>query len=643
MQGIINILPDHIANQIAAGEVVQRPASVVKELIENAIDAGAKRVQVNIKDAGKTLIQIIDDGKGMSSSDATNCFLRHATSKISSVDDLFALQTKGFRGEALASIAAVAQVSMTTKRAEDAVGTRIQIDGSEIVEKEECVCDNGTNFEIRNLFFNIPARRNFLKSNDIEFRHIRDEFERVALAHPSIRMSLIHNGQEIYHLQGAVLRKRIVDIVGDRQNERLVPIEEDTSIVSIRGYVVKPEFAKKSRGEQFLFVNDRFFKDTYFNNAITRAFEGMLQPKTYPGYFLYFKIDPSKIDVNVHPTKTEIKFEEDKHIYAILISSIRQALGKYNIAPTLDFEREMSFDLPYDQRNKEVVEPTIQVNPNFNPFHSDGSAGGYDQRSAVSSYGSYSAPRSSGSSSGGTKNYSSAIQSAGFGAPSDDNDWSGFYDIEEEDDQPQVIQSQLHMEDDELVEELTTPSELKLDNYILKDNFLFLTNKRGLMIVHTRRAQERILYDEMMQKFILNPIASQTLLFPVEKEVSKTEEEIWNANYSLINRLGFEGSALNQELAITAVPSMLEIENLSACIDDMLTNLLDDQLEKGDLAHAMISAIAKNASNRLNLLPNKESVDHLINTLFQCPEHVYSPSGKTILQNLPLSEIQQLF
>lgn len=644
MQGIINILPDHIANQIAAGEVVQRPSSVVKELIENAIDAGAKRVQVNIKDAGKTLIQIIDDGKGMSATDATHCFLRHATSKISSVEDLFALQTKGFRGEALASIAAVAQVTMTTKRAEDPVGTRVQIDGSEIIENEECVCDNGTNFEIRNLFFNIPARRNFLKSNDIEFRHIREEFERVALAHPSIRMSLIHNGQEIYHLQGAVLRKRIVDIVGDRQNERLVPIEEDTFIVNIRGYVVKPEFAKKSRGEQFLFVNDRYFKDTYFNNAITRAFEGMLQPKTYPGYFLYFTIDPSKIDVNVHPTKTEIKFEEDKHIYAILISSIRQALGKYNIAPTLDFEREMSFDLPYDIKNKEVVEPTIQVNPMYNPFDQDKDAESYQSRSINSTFDrSYSAPRTSGGSTGGSKNYSSAIQIAGFGAPSDSNDWSGFYEIEEEDDQPHVRQSQLHMENDHEVENEIVPTDIKADNYILKENYLFLTNKRGLMIVHTRRAQERILYDEMMQKFILNPIASQTLLFPVEKEVSKAEEEIWNANYSLINRLGFEGSVLNQELSITAVPSMLEIENLSACIDDMLTNLMDDQLEKGDLAHAMISSIAKNASNRVNLLPNKQAVDHLINALFQCSEHVYSPSGKTILQNLPLSEIHQLF
>ncbi len=641
MQGIINILPDHIANQIAAGEVVQRPSSVVKELVENAIDAGAQRIQINIKDAGKTLIQIIDDGKGMSEQDAEHCFLRHATSKITCVDDLFALKTKGFRGEALASIAAVAQVCMTTKRENDSVGTRIQVEGSQIIEKEEYVCDNGTNFEVRNLFFNIPARRNFLKSNEIEFRHIREEFERVALAHPSIKMTLLHNSHEIYHLQGAVLRKRIVDVIGDRQNERLVPIEEDTTIVSIRGYVVKPEFAKKSRGEQFLFVNDRYFKDTYFNNAITRAFEGMLQPKTYPGYFLYFTIDPSKIDVNVHPTKTEIKFEEDKHIYAILISSIRQALGKYNIAPTLDFERETSFDLPYELKNQEMVEPTINVNPHFNPFDSD--------RDALprSNYSSSFVDRSStGSSSGSSsiKNYSSAIQSAGFGSQSSDNDWSGFYEIEDEADQPQVIQSTITDFDDlEMVDTTEVPSSIHTDNYILKSPYLFLPNKKGLMIVHVNRAQERIIYDAMMQKFILQPIAAQTLLFPLEKEVSKIEEELWNTNYSLLNRLGFEGSALGQLLSINAVPNMLEIENVSGCIDDLFSNLMDDQLEKGDLAHVLICSIAKNGSKRLNLLPNKETVDNLINQLFQCPEHVYSPMGKTILQNLPITDIQQLF
>ncbi len=629
MQGIINILPDHIANQIAAGEVVQRPASVVKELIENAIDAGATRVQVNIKDAGKTLIQVIDDGKGMSVEDATSCFLRHATSKIAGVDDLFHLTTKGFRGEALASIAAVAQVTMTTKRKEDQVGTRIQIEGSSIVEKEECVADNGTNFEIRNLFFNIPARRNFLKSNDIEFRHIREDFERVALAHPSVRMTLIHNGQEIYHLQAAVLRKRIVDVIGDRQNERLVPIEEDTSIVSIRGYVVKPEYAKKSRGEQFLFVNDRFFKDTYFNNAITRAFDGMLQPKAFPGYFLYFTIDPSKIDVNVHPTKTEIKFEEDKSIYAILISSIRQALGKYNIAPTLDFEREASFDLPHDMRHKEIVEPTIQVNPNYNPFANDNTSS-LPRTNTYTAFGN--------NSSGGVKNYSNAIQQAGFGKEADQADWNDFYEIEEE----ETNKEQLLIPHEE-EEKILAAEQMHVDNYVLKDGFLFVPNKQGLMIVHTSRAQERILYDEMIHRFIMQPIAAQTLLFPVEKELSKAEEECWNANYSLISRLGFEGSSLQNVLSINAIPNSLEIENLNACIDDLLGNLLDDSLEKGDLAHAIISSISKNASKRLNLLPNKESVEHLINALFLCPEHVYSPQGKLILQNLPINDIQNLF
>lgn len=612
MQSIIAVLPDHIANQIAAGEVIQRPASVVKELVENAIDAGAEKIQVHIKDAGKTLIQVIDDGKGMNAEDAEMCFLRHATSKIHSADDLFALKTKGFRGEALASIAAIAHVSLQTRQPESETGFKVLVEGSQIVEKEEVVCNKGTSFEVKNLFFNVPARRNFLKSNDIEFRHIRDEFERIALAHPNIHLILTNNGSEVYNLRSVVLRKRIVDIIGDRQNERLVPINEETSIVKVSGYVVKPEFAKKTRGEQFLFVNNRYFRDNYFNNAVNRAFEGLVQPKTYPGYFLYFEIDPGKIDVNVHPTKTEIKFEEDKYIYSILVSSIRQALGKYNIAPTLDFEREQSFDLPYDMQSQPVVEPTIRVNPNYNPFATES--------------------KSSAKSSSSSEN--KALNHFGFGEnKSSQKDWENFYNLDEVEEKEEVAQQKMEVEEE--------PE--KLDQYILRSPYVFFPTKTGLMVVHGKRAYERIVYTNMMREFIVHPIASQTLLFPYEKEVSKGEQTTWESHTTILHRLGFESTIENGQLLLTAVPAVLEEETINDCIDSILHNLSFSEIEKGDIAHILISNISKNAGKSKVLSGSKESVTHLVESLFQCEEHVYTPGGKLILKTIPLTDIQQLF
>lgn len=612
MQSIISVLPDHIANQIAAGEVIQRPSSVVKELVENAIDAGAEKIQVHIKDAGKTLIQVIDDGKGMNTDDAEKCFLRHATSKIHSADDLFALQTKGFRGEALASISAIAHVTMQTRQTESETGTKILIEGSKIIEKEETVCNKGTSFEIKNLFYNVPARRNFLKSNDVEFRHIRDEFERIALAHPNIHLVLTHNGTEIYNLRSVVLRKRIIDIIGDRQNERLVPISEDTSIVKVTGYVIKPEYAKKTRGEQFLFVNNRYFRDNFFSHAVNKAFDGLIQPKTYPGYFLYFEIDPSKIDVNVHPTKTEIKFEDDKHIYAILISSIRQALGKYNIAPTLDFEREQSFDLPYNMHSQPIVQPQIQVNPNYNPFAAES--------------------KSSVKSSHATAN--KALNQKGFGEnKTSQQDWENFYNIEEIEEKEEIIQQAIP------VEEETT----QFDQFIFRSPYLFFPTKTGLMVIHGKRAYERIIYDAMMKEFIIHPIASQTLLFPYEKEISSGEETTWNSHLTLLNRLGFESRTENGFLLLNGIPTVLEEEAINECIDSILENLSFTEIDKGEIAHILISNIAKNAGKSKVISGNKEAVVQLTESLFQCEQHVHTPGGKTILKTIPLTDIHQLF
>src|SRR6201995_4897756 len=369
MSDIIQLLPDSVANQIAAGEVVQRPASAVKELIENAIDAGADKIQLIIKDAGKSLIQVIDNGCGMSLTDARMRFERHATSKIKKAEDLFAIRTMGFRGEALASIAAIAHVELKTRRHEDELGTCIFIEGGEVLRQEACMTDTGPSILVKNLFFNPPARRNFLKSNPVEMRHVIDEFQRVALANPQVFFSLHHDGQEVYHLPAASLKQRIVHLFGNNYNERLVPVEEDTSVIKLRGFVGKPEYAKRTRGEQFFFVNNRFIRDAYLNHAVLTAFEELLPDESYPLYVLFIEIDPSKIDINVHPTKTEIKYQDEKSIYAIIRSAVKRSLGRNNIPPSLYFDQENSIDhLIISKPMEQIVQPTIAFNPDFNPF-----------------------------------------------------------------------------------------------------------------------------------------------------------------------------------------------------------------------------------------------------------------------------------
>ena len=609
MSEVIRLLPDHIANQIAAGEVIQRPASVVKELVENAIDAGATEIDIFVKDAGKTLIHVLDNGSGMSEMDARMAFERHATSKLRSAEDLFNLSTNGFRGEALASIAAISHVEMKTKMSAQEWGTSIVIEGSKLVDQSPITCKAGTSFEIKNLFFNVPARRNFLKSDGVEFMHIEDEFIRIALANPETTMSLHHNGTRCYQLEKANLRKRIVDIFGRSFNDRLVPIEETTGIVKIIGFVGKPEFAKKSRGEQFLFVNDRFFRDSYFNHSITQAYDGLLASKTFPSYFLYFYVDPATIDVNVHPTKTEIKFEEDREIYAILKSSIKLGLGKFNIAPALDFEQETSFDVPYAMRNQTPVQPEIQVNPNYNPFNPSSSS------------------RSS-NSSGIRTDKSTAILSAGFGSNEiDKKDWEDFYNIDEVETQKNV-ELDLHAEANK--------------QFIFQGSFLFCTTKNGILAIHGKRAKERIVYDEIMQNFVLQPISSQQMLFPLGFELSASEKMLWEENKISLNRLGFAWSVNDSGIDIEGAPAHLKDEGIQHSVQDIITSLSVHGLDKGEVAHVLISAIAKAAANQ-NMHWNTESANQLLNALFQCPEHQYSPSGKVILNTLQIKDINQLF
>ena len=371
MPDIIHLLPDSVANQIAAGEVIQRPASAIKELIENAIDADATNIKLIVKEAGKTLIQVIDNGKGMSETDARMSFERHATSKIKTSDDLFKLTTKGFRGEALASIAAIAQVEIKTRTPDKETGTQIIIEGSELVLHEACSCPVGTSFSIKNLFYNVPARRNFLKSNNIETTHIIQEFLRVAIAHPDIAFSFTHNNNDVYHLEKGNLKQRLVAIFGNNYNQRLVPIEEDTTIVKLHGFIGKPEFARKTRGEQYFFINNRYIKNNYLHHAVQKAFDQLLPSDSFPSYFIFMEMNPASIDINIHPTKTEVKFEDEKSVYAILRSAIKQALGKNNIAPTIDFELEASLDFLVKPSNRIIEAPTITIDTNYNPFKKD--------------------------------------------------------------------------------------------------------------------------------------------------------------------------------------------------------------------------------------------------------------------------------
>ncbi|MDR0801777.1 DNA mismatch repair endonuclease MutL [Fluviicola sp.] len=626
MSDIIRLLPDHVANQIAAGEVVQRPASVVKELVENSIDAGATKIELYIKDAGRTLIQIIDNGKGMSPLDARMCFERHATSKIAHAEDLFALKTKGFRGEALASVAAIAHVTLQTRRAADELGTKVQIEGTELVNQEPVQCAEGTNFEIRNLFFNVPARRNFLKSDNVEFKHIIDEFERVVLPHHDIAFRLVHNDQEIYHLVPGPLRKRIVDVFGKNFNDRLVPVTEQTDIVALDGFVGKPEAAKKTRGEQFLFVNNRFFKDAYFNHAVAAAFEHLLPSKLFPSYFLFLEVDPKQIDVNVHPTKTEIKFEEDKAIYSIIRSAVRLGLGKFNITPTLDFDRESEFDLPLSMAGQTPVVPEIRVNKDYNPFHVQ------NTREGQFSTGKSSSGGSSGFKSNG---FSAALNNAGFGSQfqsaSLDELWNT-ESVNQEQEEEKSIQTQIGAE-----------SVKSLGPFILKGSFVVGSVPEGLLVFHYRRGYERMLYDELMRGFIVNPLASQQLIFPMEKKLSKQEQLAWNEHEKTLSRIGFNWNWEGQELQISGIPEILDESTVLSCVDKILEQLQMGILDKGEIAHTVLSQIAFAGSMSFKIQDNQDAISGFISRLFEAEEHTFSPSGKRIIAQITNEELFQLF
>jgi DNA mismatch repair protein MutL len=606
MSDIIQLLPDHVANQIAAGEVVQRPASVVKELLENAIDAKANSIQLIIKDAGKTLLQVIDNGIGMSVTDARLSFERHATSKIASAEDLFQLNTKGFRGEALASIAAIAHVEMKTKRDSDELGSVLKIEGSRVVEQEVVVTQKGTSIAVKNLFFNIPARRNFLKSDQVEMRHIVDEFHRVALVHPDIAFTLFNNGTEMFVLPTSNHRQRIVNIFGSKTNEKLVPVNEITEIVSITGFVIKPEFSKKSYKEQFFFVNDRFIKSSYLNHAITAAFDGLLKDRAFPGYFLYISVDPKTIDINIHPTKTEIKFDNERDLYAIIKSTVKHSLGQFQIAPILDFQRDASMDTPYEYKNKKIGNPTIEVDSNFNPFLDDKTA------SRASSY-----------------------SSSFVKTPTKNSDnWEGLYvGLESKISSDTSTEAIIAFESEEVTGSFFEDSEVLQEQITLQvqNKYIVSKIKSGIVVIHQNRAHERILYEEFLQHITINQAVSQQLLFPVTVSITKDELTYFNSVKDVLENTGFAFSKVSDEvLEVSGIPAAIEDSKASIIINDLLSSMSNnteiDELHANIVAKSMAQSIAIKSGKSLTTAEQED----IVNRLFACKEPTVSPINKAI-------------
>ncbi|WP_316793440.1 DNA mismatch repair endonuclease MutL [Pedobacter frigoris] len=621
MSDIIQLLPDSVANQIAAGEVVQRPASAVKELLENAIDAGANKIQLIIKDAGKALIQVIDNGCGMSVTDARMCFERHATSKVRKAEDLFAIRTMGFRGEAMASIAAIAQVEMKTRRHEDEVGSLIEIEGATFIKQEPVATSEGTSISIKNLFYNTPARRNFLKSNPAEMRHIIDEFQRVAMAHPGIAFSLHHDGAEIYRLPSSALKQRIVHLFGNNYNERLIPVEEETTIINLKGFIGKPEFAKKTRGEQFFFVNNRFIKDAYLNHAVNRAYEELLADDNFPLYVLFIEIDPAKIDVNVHPTKTEIKYLDEKSIYAILHSAVKRSLGRFNISPTIDFDQETGFsNMITHKAPEEIVPPSISFNPDFNPFADEKPASTRD-----AAYASFS------------KNYSGG----GGGMSPSTRNWGSLYEIAKE---SPAEQSSLDLPGTNTDDQFA-PVQKQLMQ--LHNRYIISQIKSGLMLIDQQAAHERILYERFILHLEDRKGASQQSLFPQTVTLSPNDYELAKSLLDDIKSLGFEVREFGKNtLVIEGIPVDLGSNNINETqlFEHLIEGFKNSQQElRLDKRDSLARSMARNSAIKSGTVLGQAEMNTLIEQLFACKTPNFSISGRPVIQTIGLSELDKKF
>jgi DNA mismatch repair protein MutL len=602
MPDVIKLLPDSVANQIAAGEVIQRPASVLKELVENSVDAGAKNIRVIIKDSGKTLIQIIDDGSGMSETDARLSFERHATSKITTAQDLFAITTKGFRGEALASIAAVAMVELKTRRTESETGVLVVINGSKVETQEPCSCPVGSSFSVKNLFYNIPARRKFLKSDNTEIRHIVNEFQKIVLAHPDIRFSLHHNDNEIYNLLPGNLRQRIISVFGKQINQDLITLETETSLITIKGFIGKPENARRTYGEQFFFVNNRYMKHPYFHKAVVEAYQNILPVEAIPSYFIFMEADPASIDINIHPTKTEIKFEDERSIWQILMASVREALGRFNIVPSLDFENEALIDIPVMMKASGSMpeQPKIEINTRYNPFERE------DQN----------------------------------------NERTGFVERFERENTAhwEKLYSALEKEEDN-PEKYEKIKETQRKFFQIKNKYFVCPVKSGLMIIDQKRAHERVLYERFLECLSNNRAISQVDMFPVTIEFDPSDYLILNEIEEELVLLGFKFEhAGKNKVIIRGRPADSGTSDPVEMLEILLENYKTTQADPTIGAKEKIAAgMASASAIEYGKVMSQGEMEDLFDTLFSCQSPNYSPKGKPVISIISLDEIDKRF
>ncbi len=603
MSNIIKLLPDSVANQIAAGEVIQRPASAVKELLENAVDAGASEVNLIIKDAGKTLIQVTDNGCGMSAVDMRMCFERHATSKIQKAEDLFAIHTLGFRGEAMASIAAIAHVEAKSRLHEEELGTCLRIEGSKVISQEPCPCKAGTTISIKNLFFNVPARRNFLKSDTAETRHILEEFNRVVLIHPEIAFSLTHNSKLAYKLPGTTEKSRIVGIFGKVYDERLLPVEQKTDLAHIKGFIVKPQYARKTRGEQYFFVNQRFIKHPYLNHAVTNAFSELLPADAFPSYFIHIEVDPSDIDVNIHPTKTEVNFKDARYIYAILHAAVKQSIGVHNLIPTIDFnidpELNTTLGMP---ATGDIKQPGIHYNPDYNPFEADKSKQG--------------------------------TQFPNFNKEKKYQDWQKIF-------QPETGQAE--KEPGEQTELTSSQEEQPGTFFQIHLKYIACNVRSGLMLINQHRAHQRILYEYYLELLAERRQASQQQLFPQDFPFSAGDLSILKEMEEMLGRLGFVFEDFgDNRIVVKGIPENFDSDNIRETLERIVEDYKKQHNQPGmDNTIRLAGALASQLSIKQGTALNNEQMTYLFNNLFTCKLPEQAPDGSRTLSIIPLEKLEQ--
>ncbi len=602
MSDIIKLLPDSVADQIAAGEVIHRPASVVKELMENAIDAGAGHIKVNVKDAGRTLVQVIDDGCGMSPADARLAFKRHSTSKISRSSDLFSIRTLGFRGEALASIAAVAETELKTRRHEDEIGTEIVIHGSKLENQAPVSCPKGSNFMVKNLFYNVPARRKFLKTNTTEYRHILSEFYHVTLARPELKFSLTHNRAEVYNLPESQQKQRIVNLFGKNINQVLIPLNTQTSIIRIQGFIGKPEAAKKTSGEQFFFINHRFMRHPYFHKAIMEAYEQVLPPHTVPSYFLYMEAPTESIDINIHPTKTEIKFEEDKSIYRVIHATVKEVLGKNSMVPSLDFDREGAMDIPLARKDGKISIPHEEFNPDFNPFEED----------------KINDPRGDA--------YSTRA-----------SQWESLY---------KDLSAAGETLAGSIRQRMEQPGETAASAlFQLKKKYIFLAVKSGIMIVDQKRAHERILYEKYLGTLDRKSPVAQQQLYPLTLEMNARDHALLIEIFDDICSLGFEIRDLGKHrIEIKAIPAEMQSSGTEEWLELFLKDYKEREADiKTEASSKLAASMARASAIGYDRKLEAEEMRELMDQLFACREPGVTADGKAVLRILPMEDLEKLF